>query len=216
MSKKLILSLVTLLFFVAPLAIAQMRGGGGMGQGGSGMGGMQGGSGQGSGMGGSGMGSRQMGGMDSSQMQTRQQRRQQMHTTNQQDYKYNACRQAMTRVRARLHQMAKITRTQPLDVQQVDQLQDQLNSDIQDMEQQLDDLAASLNDEQKSADQKQLEKVMKETKDLEAWSEALGFELEQEKVDSAKVQEKVRKADTAAKELQKQERDLAVSLGIEP
>lgn len=204
MNKKMGVTICIL--FAVPLALAQMRGGGGMGQG-SGMG-----SGQ---MGSAGMGGRQtdLSDMSSSQMQ---QRRRQMHTTDLQEHKYRACSQSMNRVRNRLHQMSKHSGTQSLDLAQLEQLQDQLSNDIQDVEQQLDDLITSLNDDQKSADHNQIQDLMRSTKNLQAISDQLGYELDRENADSQKVREQIRKTDGAAKQVQKQERELAESIGIEP
>jgi chromosome segregation ATPase len=206
-SNKLALTLTLFILFAAPLALAQMRGGGAGGGGGQG-------SGMGGGQRGAGMGRpADFPDMGSSQMQ---QRRQQMHTTDQQDRQYRRCSQAMNRVRTRLRQISKLSSTQPLPVAQLIPLQDQLSADVQDMQQQLNELVASLNDEQKTADQEKIEDLMQSTKDLEAFADALGYELEQENVETAKVREELRTADGAAKQVQKQERELAESLGIAP
>jgi chromosome segregation ATPase len=144
-----------------------------------------------------------------------QQQRQRTRATQQQQQQYRVCTDAMNRVRSRIREMARLAAAQALDVEQMQLLEEQLRSELQAMAQEQAQLTADLSEEQKSAAQDQLGKIAKGQEDLESFSEALGFELEQANLDEAQVREQVKKLDAAAKQLQKQQQELGSELEME-
>ena len=159
-------------------------------------------------------GQRRAGGQRQMQQQGQQQR-QRTRATQQQQEQYRVCTEAMNRVRSRIRQMTRLAAAQAMDMEQMQLLEEQLRSELQAMEQEQAQLTANLSEEQKSAAQDQLGKIAKGQEDLEAFSEALGFELEQATADEAQVGEQVKKLDAASKQLQKQQQELGSELEME-
>lgn len=193
-----------------PIVGAQMRGGssGGMGQPQSG-GGMQ-------GQHPAGMGT--AGGMSQGgPMLTTDQRRQLMRTTRAQDQKYAKCAQAMNKVRGSLnHIMGGGTNSsQGADAQQSDGGNNQLDSDVQDLEQDQSGFLDSLSDDQKTALENQIKDVQKKMKQLDELSKELKAELEDKNTDPKKIREQTKKLDKLSRAIQNEQRQIAGALGIQ-
>lgn len=217
--KRMWIVLVTAsLLGTAPNLAAQMRGGGGTGQSG---GGMQGPSGQqGMGAAGQGMG----GGMGrSGPVLTGEQRRAVMHTTQTQNKQYDACAQAMDKVRDRIRHMVGTKPGQSPDSQPSGQSadtqpsdgSDQLSSDLQDLEQDQNDFLESLNKDQKTALESQIKDVQKKLKQLDDASRELKADLEAKNADPAMVRKELKKLDHLSKAIQNEQRQIASALGIQ-
>ncbi len=200
MRKIRFISIGILLTLAVPLVMAQGRrsGGGMQGQGGQGSAGMQGGQNQPPGMGG----------------QTDRQRMR-SHVTQPQQSQYRTCTQSMDRVRSRIREMARLTKSQSIDAQQALQLNEQLRNSLEIMQKEQEELAAGLDDEQKATAQDRLLEMARNQEQLEAFSETLGFELEQASLDEEKVRDQVRKMDRTSKQLQQEQRELATDLELQ-
>jgi hypothetical protein len=148
------------------------------------------------------------------QTQMRQQQRLRIHATDQQRQQYADCTRATQRLRTRLRDMSRLSQGQSIGAGQATQWREQLRNEIQAMQQEQEQLRAGLSDEQKQASARQLQQAKQSADQLEAWSEALGFELEQQNVDAAKVSKQADKMEGAAKKLQKQQQEIASSAGI--
>ena len=187
-----------------PIAAAQMHGGsGGTGQGQSGVGGMQGQHSQ-TGMADTGQNGPRL---------TPAQHRQLMHTTQTQDKKYATCAQAMNKVRDNIRHMGGGTTTaQPADAQQRD---NQLDSDVQDLQQDQNDFLDSLSDNQKTALENQIKDVQNKMKQLDALSKELKAELEDKNADPAKIRAQAKRLDKLSKAIQNEQRLIATALGIQ-
>ncbi len=204
MFRKLIIPLGILVIFAGSLLYAQGRpGGGGQGPGqrGSGLGGPQ-----------AGM----RGGQRANQgagLQTRQRLR--IHATDQQRAQYRTCAQSLDRVRSRIRDMNRIMKGSAFNKQQALQAREQLRQELRTLRQEHERWVAGLDDEQKAAVPEPLQQMSRTRQQLEDWSEALGFELEQESVDSTAVLDQLRKLDNATRQLQQQQRDVASDLALE-
>jgi chromosome segregation ATPase len=146
-------------------------------------------------------------------MQTRQRLR--IHATDQQRAQYRTCTQSLDRLRTRIRDMNRIMNSAAFNKQQALQAREQLRNELRTMQQEHDRWVAGLDDEQKAAVSEQLQQMSRTRQPLEDWSEALGFELEQESVDSAAVRDQLRKLDKATRQLQQQQRDVASDLALE-
>lgn len=135
--------------------------------------------------------------------------------TQQQQARYRVCEQSLNRFRKRVRAMAKLGSANTFNRQQLTELQDQLLTDLQSIQQDRQSLAESLSEEQKSANQARLQEMTRSQEDLELFSEALGFELEQADIDSSKVQKNVEQLEKASRALEKQQHSLAESLGVD-
>ncbi len=111
--------------------------------------------------------------------------------------------------------MARIAAGSSLNLQSANELYTQLVEDLHAQQQEQQSLTQSLTDEQRTANQDRLKEMSQREQDLELFSEALGFELEQASIDNSKVQEQVRKLDETSKSLDKQQHHLAEDLGID-
>lgn len=121
----------------------------------------------------------------------------------------------MNRFRKRVRAMARIAAGSSLNLQSANELYTQLVEDLHAQQQEQQSLTQSLTDEQRTANQDRLKEMSQREQDLELFSEALGFELEQASIDNGKIQEQVRKLDEASKSLDKQQHHLAEDLGID-
>lgn len=207
------------LFLVAAASVAllvpplQGQGrGSGMHGGQGGMGGMQGGQRQPGGMGGAQRGQGQGQGAGT---QTRDQQRLRIHATQQQRDQNRTCTQSMERVRTRLRDMSRLSKGKNLDPAQVRQMNEQLRNELQTMGQERERLAASLDQEQRTAAQDRLQQMSRDQQQLETFSEALEFELNQETVNAAKVREQVKQMNSNATRLQQQQRNLGDDLDFD-
>lgn len=135
--------------------------------------------------------------------------------TQQQQARYQVCEQSLRRFRKRVRTMAKLGSANTLNLEQLSDLQTQLLNDLQSIQQDQQSLTESLSEEQKSANQARLQEMTRSQQDLELFSEALGFELEQADIDSGKIKEKVQKLDEASRAFEKQQRGLAERLGVD-
>jgi hypothetical protein len=171
------------------------------GQGRQGMQGMQRGQNQSPGMGG------QMGQQDRQRMR--------IHATDHQQAQYRTCTQSMDRVRSRIREMARLTKGQAIDRQQVHNLRQQLRNELQTMQQEQERLTQAFDNEQKAAVQNRVQQITQQQNDLEVFSDALGFELDQAELDRDKLRDQIRKLDRTSKELQQQQRDMAQDAGIQ-
>lgn len=160
-------------------------------------------------------GQRRAGGQRQMGQQAGQQQRQRAGATQEQQKQYRVCTEALNRIRSRIRQMTRLAAAQPFNAQQMQALQEQLRVELQEVEQQQAQLTESLNEQQRTAVQDRLAEIAKHQQDLDSFTEALGFELDQAALQETKVREQVKKLDTAAKELQKQQRELGSELEIE-
>jgi hypothetical protein len=198
------LSFLLVLFCLATLPLfAQRRGSGGMqgGQGHQGMPGMQRGQNQSPTMGG------QMGQQDRQRMR--------IHATSQQQTQYRTCTQSMDRVRSQIREMARASNGKTMNRQQMQQLHQQLRSELQSMQQTREQLMTGFDDEQKTAVQNRAQNMIHTQSDLDYFSDALGFELNQAELNTSKIREHVRKMEHTAQELQQEQRDMARDAGIQ-
>lgn len=154
--------------------------------------------------GGTGGGQRRMSG----QRQMGQPQSMRVLVTGEQQKHYQACVEAMNRVRNRIRQMSRLAVSSTVNLQQMQALEERLRSELLIMEQEEAQFTDSLSTEQKTELQKRLADIASETKDLNFFIDALGFELDQATIDRHKVREDVIKLDSGSKELQSQQRDL--------
>ena len=141
--------------------------------------------------------------------------RSQIRGTPQQQQRYRVCEQAIHRIRKRIRAMAKIASADGLQLSQLVELQEQFGSDLQSLRQEQESLAASLSDEQKSADQDALHNLAKSQEDLELFSEALGFELEQTQANAENIKETIRKLKDASRTMETHLEGVAQDLGLD-
>jgi hypothetical protein len=146
-------------------------------------------------------------------LQTRQRLR--IHATDQQRAQYRTCAQSLDRVRSRIRDMNRIMKGSAFNKQQALQAREQLRQELRTLRQEHERWVAGLDDEQKAAVPEPLQQMSRTRQQLEDWSEALGFELEQESVDSTAVLDQLRKLDNATRQLQQQQRDVASDLALE-
>ncbi len=141
------------------------------------------------------------------------------HATQQQQERYRTCSQTMSRVRKRIRAMARVASASSFNLPQAQQLHEQIASDLQAMAQEQKALAEILTDEQRAANQNRLQQVAEKQRDLEFFSDALGFELDQASAEDSKVpqkvQEKVQSMGQLSRSLQKQQEELAENLGVD-
>ncbi len=201
-SKSLFLAALLGMFSV-PTLWAQGHGAGGMqgGQRQQGMSGMQRGQNQSPGMG--------------AQLGQQNRQRMRVHATQQQQQQYRTCTQSMERVRSRIREMARLSKSQPLNREQAQQLHQQLRNELQTMQQQREQLMTGLDQEQKAAVQNRAQQMNQAQMDLDSFSEALGFELNQVDPNRDKVREQVRNLERSSKQLQQQQREVAEEAGIQ-
>jgi hypothetical protein len=186
---------------VAPLLSAQGRGSGGMQGGGRQGQGMQRGQSQAPGTAG------QMGQQDRQRMR--------IHATQQQQQQYRTCTQSMDQVRSRVRAMARLTKGGKIDHGQMQQLRQQLRTELQTMQQEREQLTARFTNEQQAAVQNHVQEMNRSQTDLESYFEALGHELDQLSPNPDRVRDQVRNMDRASKELQQRQRDMAADAGIQ-
>jgi hypothetical protein len=141
--------------------------------------------------------------------------RPQLRGTPQQQQRYTVCEQAIHRMRKRIRAMASIASAGSLQVPQLMELNELFASDFELLQQEQESLTASLSDEQKSANQNALQSLAKSQEDLELFSEALGFELEQAEPNVEEIKDDVRKLDAASRTVEKQQEDVAEDLGLD-
>lgn len=143
-----------------------------------------------------------MGGMGQGGQLDRDQRRQAMHTTQQQDRKYASCAEAMNKVRGGIRHMSRPAPAgQTPDAQQADDGSGQFEDAVQNLEQDQNDFLDSLNDGQKTALESQIKDVQKKMRQLDTWSKELKAELDDKSPDPAKIREQVRKMDKLSKDI---------------
>ncbi len=217
--KMRILVTISAVFLLAGFSVSQMRSGTGgspnagmggapaMGRNQSSMGGMQGGPPSG------------MGGPNQTGTMTPMQHRQLMHTTSMQDQKYQACTQAMSKVQGdlshmRMHTGQESTADSSSGDQQGDDSGDSLSSDLADLSQSDDDLSASLNSDQQAVLAGKIKDLNKKTKEMQTLAKELKSELASSEVDSKLVKQQMKKLDKLGKEMAKEQREIAVALGI--
>ncbi len=191
--------LAALLCMAAVPLWAQGRGSGGMqgGQGRQGMPGMQG-------------GQKQRG-----QMGQQDRQRMRIHATQDQRTKYRNCTQSMQRVRSRIREMGRLTKNQPINRQQLLELHEQLRSEIQMMQQQQEALRSGFDEEQKAAVQELTQQMNRSHMDLDSFSEALAFELNQVDTNPDRLREQVRKMDRTTKQLEQQQHEMGADAGLD-
>lgn len=192
-------SLAALLCLAALPLLAQGRGSGGMqgGQGRQGMPGMQRGQNQGG----------QIGQQDRQRMR--------IHATQDQRTQYRNCKQSMQRVRSRIREMARLTKNQAINRQQLQQIHEQLRSELQSMQQQQETLRSGFDEEQKAAVQELTLQMNHSQMDLDSFSEALAFERNQVDANPDRVREQVRKMDRTSKQLEQQQREMGADAGLD-
>lgn len=192
-------SLAALLCLAALPLLAQGRGSGGMqgGQGRQGMPGMQRGQNQGG----------QIGQQDRQRMR--------IHATQDQRTQYRNCKQSMQRVRSRIREMARLTKNQAINRQQLQQIHEQLRSELQSMQQQQETLRSGFDEEQKAAVQELTLQMNHSQMDLDSFSEALAFERNQVDANPDRVREQVRKMDRTSKKLEQQQREMGADAGLD-
>lgn len=198
------LSFLLILLCVAVPGLAQRHGAGGM----------QGGQGQGQGMPGIQRGRNQSPGLVG-QMGQQDRQRMRIHATEQQQLQYRTCTQSMDRVRSQIREMTRSSRDKSINRQQMQELHQQLRTELQMMQQERERLITGFDNEQKAAIQSRLQQMKRAQTDLDYFSDALGFELNQSELDRDQVWEQVRHMDRTAKELQQQQRDMAEDAGIQ-
>lgn len=133
----------------------------------------------------------------------------------QQQDQYRLCSRALSRVRKRIRAMARITTVSSINLQQARELNERLVDDLHSMEQEQQSFTGSLTAEQKTAAGTRLQQIHERQQDLESFSEALGFELDQVSVEGSAVQEQVRKLEDTSRSLEEQHHNLAEDLGID-
>lgn len=133
----------------------------------------------------------------------------------QQQQRYRDCQQAVHRVRKRLRAMSKAASLDALQARQMQELHNQLVNDMRAMEQEQQAFTAGLTEEQKSVNRAALAKMTQNQQDLELFSEALGFELDQAALEKEKIRENIRKLDETSRTLEKQQQQLAEQLDVD-
>ena len=143
------------------------------------------------------------------------QQRLRMHSTQQQRDQNRTCSQSVDRVRTRLRDMSRLSQGKNMDSAQLRPMNQQLSNELQLIEQERERLAASLDEEQSAAAQNRLQQMSHNQQELQDFSEALDFELNQETVNNVKFREQVKKMNSVAEKLQNQQRDLSGELAID-
>lgn len=128
---------------------------------------------------------------------------------------YQDCLRITSRLRARLSQMTHLGRSQSVSADQAASWRREVRNEIQIMQQQQELVRTHLTEQERSGSADRLRQVDRAQQQLEGFSEALGFELEQAAPDPVKIRDKARETDASVRDLQKQQRELADNLGIE-
>lgn len=160
-------------------------------------------------------GQRRMGGQRQMGPQSGQMQQQRVRATPQQQKQYTVCSEAMKRVRSRIRQMTRLAAVEGLDAQQMQAFREQLEAEWEAAQQEQAQLAESLSQEQKDAAQDQLQNMGKRAEELDSFTEALGFELDQATLDEDKVREQIKNLDAAAAELQQEQKKLGAELEMD-
>jgi uncharacterized secreted protein with C-terminal beta-propeller domain len=111
--------------------------------------------------------------------------------------------------------MSRLSQGKNMDSAQLRPMNQQLSNELQLIEQERERLAASLDEEQSAAAQNRLQQMSHNQQELQDFSEALDFELNQETVNNVKFREQVKKMNSVAEKLQNQQRDLSGELAID-
>ncbi len=148
-------------------------------------------------------------------MQDRQQTRQQIQATSQQQLQYRSCVQSAEQLRTRLRQMKQLQKGDAISPEQAAQWREQVRTQLRQMQQEHERLMTGLSDEQQAGLQEPVKNANRAAQDLDTFSEALGFELEQAKLDTEKVRLQAQRMETSVAQLEKQYRAMGDELGIQ-
>ncbi len=145
---------------------------------------------------------------------TQQQTRQRSQIASRQQAQYRKCDQAHARLQKRVREMNRVTRQQRMNTQQMRQAHQQFRTELRRMQQENESLMAGLDSQQKDRARNQIQNVSQNQEELVAFSDALGFELEQVTPDQDRIRDQVRDLDRSTRQLQERQHDLANELGL--
>ncbi len=128
---------------------------------------------------------------------------------------YQDCLRVTSRLRSRLRQMTSLGHGQSVSADQAMSWRREVQNEIRVMQQQQELVRAHLTQQERTQAAEHLRQVDRAQQQLEGFSEALAFELEQATLDPNAVRDKARQTDARVRDLQKQQRELADQLGIE-
>jgi hypothetical protein len=149
------------------------------------------------------------------QMGQQDRQRMRVHATEKQQAQNRTCTQSMERVRTRVREIARATKGQPLNRQEMQRLHQQLRSELRTMQSEREELLSGLDDEQKAAVQNRVQEMNHLQMDLDSFSEALGFELDQLEPNPGRLREQARNLERTAKQLQQEQRDMSAEAGLQ-
>jgi len=207
--KREFLALAAIVSLTASPVLYAQRGGGGGGQRGGG-GGMQG---QGPTTTGQQRGAQQ--GQGGAQMGTRDQQRQRIHATDQQQDQYRTSTQAADRVRTQARDMAKAAKGGGVNNEEFRQQHTQLRNEIQTMQQEHDRFAQGLSEDQRASLQDRIRRMDQARDRVHTQSQQMDQEMTQANPDGKRVATQAREMEKAMNEWQKQYRNVASDLSIE-
>ena len=128
---------------------------------------------------------------------------------------YQDCLRVTSRLRTRLRQMTRLGYGQSVSSDQATSWGREVRNEIRIMQQQQEQLRSSLTGQERTGAAERLQQLDRAQQQMEGFSEALGFELEQAVPDPVAIRDKARQTAASLRELQKQQRELADGLGIE-
>lgn len=128
---------------------------------------------------------------------------------------YQDCLRITGRLRSRLRQMTRLGHGQSVSADQAASWRREVRNEIQIMQQQQELVRSHLTGQEQAEAAERLRQVDRAQQQLEGFSEALGFELEQAAPDPVKIRDKARQTDASVRDLQKQQHELADELGIQ-
>jgi hypothetical protein len=134
--------------------------------------------------------------------------------TDQQRNQYRVCSETAQRVRTRSREMVRLARGTKFNAEAWRQLHVQLQSEIQVMEEEHERLMQELGDEQRAATQQRTREMEEDLESLDVWMQAMDDELAESEPDAKQLAGQARKVEKAAKEWEKDNKDLGADLGL--
>jgi hypothetical protein len=196
---KLLALLAGLSLFLIPMPTVHARGGGGGGAGGGGYGG---------------------GGhpspMEQHGLETgiQEQRRQRVHTTEQQHSQYRTCVHSAERVRTRAREMTQAAKGQAFNREQAQQFREQLRNEIQMMEQNHRQFVGGLSQEQRTHIRERLREMDRTRERVNAHLQTMDQELRQGEFNGKRVAGQAGEIEKAMKAWHQQYQNVGSDLGV--
>lgn len=128
---------------------------------------------------------------------------------------YQDCLRITSRLRSRLRQMTRLGHGQSVSADQAASWRREVQNEIRTVQQQQELVRSHLTGQEQAEAAERLRQVDRAQQQLEGFSEALGFELEQAAPDPVQIRDKARQTDASVRDLQKQQHELADELGIQ-